>query len=181
MLRTRFIPPKAKPMPRSASRLIALLLSASALTTALAGCSVMGDLTGAPKEIAVKDKPLPQKAAASDIDGNLRQAQLLRQAGSYDEAIHILSQLMLMAADDPRIVAEYGKALAQKGRASDATQFLRRAVELSPNDWTLYSALGVSYDQLGDAANARLAAIRKLSVAAEAEWLAAEEALESAS
>jgi tetratricopeptide (TPR) repeat protein len=64
---------------------------------------------------------------------------------------------MLAAADDPRVSAEYGKALAQKGRADVAVQFLRRAIELSPNDWTLYSAMGVSYDQLGDAANAKLA------------------------
>ena len=29
--------------------------------------------------------------------------------------------------------------------------------QLSPNDWTLYSALGVSYDQLGNQASARTA------------------------
>lgn len=91
------------------------------------------------------------------MDGNLRQATLLRQAGDYDAAIRILSQLMLGDPDNPRVVAEYGKALAQKGRAQDATQFLHRAIELSSNDWTLYSALGMSYDQLGDQANARLA------------------------
>jgi len=144
-------------MLRSPARLLVLLLAASALS----GCSMasmMGDLSGAPKkDIAAKAKAPSPKEAASDVDGNLRQAQLLRSAGSYDEAIRILSQLMLAAADDPRVSAEYGKALAQKGRASDATQFLRRAIELAPNDWTLYSALGVSYDQLNDAANARMA------------------------
>jgi len=140
-------------MLRSSPRLLALLLTASALS----GCAAMSGLSDKPKEVAAREKPLAPKAVAGDIDGNLRQAQLLRQAGTYDEAIHILSQLTLVAADDPRVVAEYGKTLAQKGRASDATQFLRRAIELSPNDWTLYSALGVSYDQLGDAANARLA------------------------
>ena len=141
-------------MLRSPPRLLALLLAASALT----GCGTMGDLSGASKkDIAAKAKPPSPKEAAGDVDGNLRQAQLLRSAGSYDEAIRILSQLMLAAADDPRVSAEYGKTLAQKGRASDATQFLRRAIELSPNDWTLYSALGVSYDQLNDPANARMA------------------------
>ena len=137
-------------MPRSIPRLVVLLLAASALT----GCT---GLSGTPKAVAAPDKAQPQKAVANDIEGNLRQARLLRAAGSYDDAIHILSQLMLAAADDPRVTAEYGKALAQKGRAQDATQFLRRAIELSPGDWTLYSALGVSYDQLGDQANARLA------------------------
>ena len=148
-------------MLRYAPRLSALLLCASAL----AGCGMTsgaisdmtGDLTGTKKAAEVKEKPVTAKAAAGDVDGNLRQAQLLRSAGNYDEAIHILSQLMLAAADDPRVTAEYGKTLAQKGRASDATQFLRRAIELAPNDWTLYSALGVSYDQLNDPANARLA------------------------
>ncbi len=146
-------------MTRFALRLSALLPAAFAL----AGCSMMGmgDLSSEKKDkdiaAAIQKAPASPKAVASDIDGNLRQAMLLRQAGSYDEAIRILSQLTLVDADNPRIVAEYGKALAQKGRAQDAVQFLNRAIELSANDWTLYSALGVSYDQMGEQANARLA------------------------
>ncbi len=148
--------------PRLPLSLAALLLAASAL----AGCSMMGmgDLSSekkqsdiaAAKAAASAKAQLPQ-TVANDVDGNLRQAMLLRQAGSYDEAIRILSQLTLVNADNPRVVAEYGKALAQKGRAQDAIQFLNRAIELSPNDWTFYSALGVSYDQLDDQAKARLA------------------------
>ena len=45
----------------------------------------------------------------------------------------------------------------QQGRSGDAAQFLRRAVELQPNDWSIYSALGVAYDQLSDPLNAKLA------------------------
>ena len=100
---------------------------------------------------------MTEKTAPTDLDGGIRQAQLLRVAGNYDDAIHILSQLMLVASDDPRVVSEYGKALAEQGRAQDATEFLNRAIELSGNDWTLYSALGVSYDQLGNQASARVA------------------------
>jgi Flp pilus assembly protein TadD len=129
---------------------------------ALAGCSMIGmaDSSSEAKEkdiAAVKEKAQSPKTIAADIDGNLRQAMLLRQAGSNDAAIRILSQLMLADADNSRVVAEYGKTLAQMGRAQDATQFLRRAIELSSTDWTLYSALGVSYDQLNDQINARLA------------------------
>lgn len=145
-------------MLRSTPRMLALLLTAATLT----GCGMgaaLDDMTGSgkDKDVAAREKAAPPKAVAGDLEGNLRQAKLLREAGKYDEAIHILSQVMLIAADDPRVTAEYGKALAQQGRAQEATQFLRRAIELAPNDWTLYSALGVSYDQLGDAANARLA------------------------
>jgi hypothetical protein len=41
------------------------------------------------------------------------------------------------------------------GRATDAVNFLTRAQQLQPTDWTLYSAMGVAYDQLGDQANAK--------------------------
>jgi hypothetical protein len=43
-------------------------------------------------------------------------------------------------------------------------EFLNRAIELSPNDWTLYSALGVSYDQLGNQISARTAYEHALSL-----------------
>ena len=37
--------------------------------------------------------------------------------------------------------------MVQQGRPDDAHAFLKRATELKTNDWTLYSALGVAYDQ----------------------------------
>jgi Flp pilus assembly protein TadD len=148
-------------MLRSAPKMTVILLCASAL----AGCaSAMPDfakLTGgdtasghSQKEVAAAkvDKTMP-----SDLEGGVRQAQLMRYAGQYDDAIRVLSQLMLVASDDPRVVSEYGKTLAEKGRAQDAVEFLNRATELSSNDWTIYSALGVSYDQLGNQNAARTA------------------------
>ncbi|HJR57124.1 MAG TPA: tetratricopeptide repeat protein [Rhizomicrobium sp.] len=148
-------------MTRFAPRLLILLAA-----TSLAGCTSMAGMLGGDAETptAAIGKQAPLKNIANDLDGNVRQAQLLRLAGKHDEAIRILSQLTLIAADDPRVVGEYGKALAQKGRAQDATQFLRRAIELAPNDWTLYSALGVAYDQVGDQVNARAAYERALSI-----------------
>jgi Flp pilus assembly protein TadD len=140
-------------MMRFAPRLIVVLLCA----TALAGCA-SGALSVAD---ASKDKPAPAAAAPEktpiDLESGIKQAVAQRNAGQYDDAIHTLSQLMLVASDDKRVVSEYGKALAQKGRAKDATDFLNRAIELSANDWTLYSALGVSYDQLGNQTAARTA------------------------
>jgi hypothetical protein len=53
------------------------------------------------------------------------------------------------------VVGEYGKTLAEKGRAQEAVQFLTRAVALQPTEWSFYSALGVAYDQVGDQASAR--------------------------
>jgi len=92
---------------------------------------------------------------STNLDDSIRQAQLLRLAGQYAEAVKHLSQLMMVASDDPRVVSEYGKTLAAMGRASDAVNFLTRAQQLQPGDWTLYSAMGVAYDQLGDQKNAQ--------------------------
>lgn len=137
-------------------RIASLALCATALTA----CSMIGD-----EDSSVVTPPArPSLASASglDVTSNVRQAQLLRTNGDLNGAMMVLSQLMLAAPDDPRVVGEYGKLLVQQGRTGDAVQFLRRAVELQTNDWTLYSALGVAYDQMSDQANARLAYERAL-------------------
>jgi Flp pilus assembly protein TadD len=148
-------------MLRFAPRMTAVFLCASALAGCASATPDIASLTGGDtaaghaKKItaaATVDQTIP-----TDLDGGVRQAQLMRVAGQYDDAIRVLSQLMLVASDDPRVVSEYGKTLAEKGRAQDAVEFLNRAIELSSNDWTLYSALGVSYDQLGNQTAARAA------------------------
>jgi Flp pilus assembly protein TadD len=134
-------------MMRFAPSLASLLLCGSVL----AGCAsdnsgVLGSI-GQHKNVFAS---AGSDALTTDVDSGVRQAQQARLAGRYDDAIHTLSQLMLLASDDPRVVGEYGKALVEKGRAREAVQFLTRATELQPRDWTLYSALGVAYDEAGD-------------------------------
>jgi Flp pilus assembly protein TadD len=134
-------------MMRFAPSLASLLLCGSVL----AGCAsdnngVLGNI-GQHKNASASTS---SGALPTDVDSGVSQAQQARLAGRYDDAIHTLSQLMLLASDDPRVVGEYGKALVEKGRAREAVQFLTRATELQPRDWTLYSALGVAYDEAGD-------------------------------
>lgn len=134
---------------------IAALCAVAFLTTGCASLGLFGD----------SSTPAPDKTAADtgsadgsydalikkqphSLDGEIRKAQLLRASRDYQGAIHILAQLMLIAPDDPRIVGEYGKVLAQEGRTADAQAFLKRAIELQPDNWSFYSALGVTYDQL---------------------------------
>ncbi len=132
-------------MKRLAPPLLAVV-AISALS--LAGCaSSESDLAklDATHQMAKTEAGLP-----NDVESSVRQAQALRLAGRYDEAVRMLSQVMLVASDDPRVLGEYGKTLAEKGRAQDAVQFLTRAVEIQPTDWTTYNALGVAYDQVGN-------------------------------
>jgi Flp pilus assembly protein TadD len=145
-------------MPRHTPRLLAILMASAALCA----CSVLGEAPEAAEKSVVREKAPEARRLADNLDSNVAQARTLRMAGKYDESIQILSQLMLVATDNPSVVAEYGKALAQRGDAKDATQFLRRAIELSPGDWTIYSALGVAYDQTGDQESARNAYERAL-------------------
>ena len=106
--------------------------------------------TAAPASTQPASNPAP-----TNLEDSIRQAQLLRLAGQYPEAVKHLSQLMMVASDDPRVISEYGKTLASMGRASDAVNFLTRAQQLQPGDWTIYSAMGVAYDQVGDQKNAQ--------------------------
>ena len=134
--------------------LIAFLLGCSALSNvAQAGWFDAQSKPSAP--VVQKDdktKPLP----AVTLDDSIREAQMLRLAGNYQEALNHLSQLMLVAADDAHVIAEYGKTLVSMGRSDEAEKFLTRAQELQPDDWTIYSALGVAYDEIGNQRQAQV-------------------------
>src|SRR5258705_2185044 len=101
-------------------------------------------------------------AAPTNIEGTVKQAQLLRKSGDFAAAAHTLSQLVLFAPDDARVLGEYGKTLIAMGRSEDALAFLERAVELQPKDWSLFSAQGVAYDQKGKYLAAQAAYSRAL-------------------
>jgi len=139
-------------MTRGIVRIAVLALGASAL----AGCSMLGGsddrVVTAP---SATSSPIP--APGADLTALLAQEQALRQKGDLAGAMHMISQLMLAEPDDPRVVGEYGKLMVQQNRPGDAIAFLNRAIQLSPNDWSLYSALGVANDQASDRVNARVA------------------------
>lgn len=119
----------------------------------LGGCGMMGGDASSPAPAHTADvSPM-----APDVESNVRQVQELRLKGDTAGATRIISQLMLVYPDDARVVGEYGKLLVQIHASTDAVQFLRRAIQLQPNDWTLYSALGVAFDQQSNAADARIA------------------------
>jgi len=159
------------------------LLLSHAATIALVGvwvasCSSM-DVLGSSKQADAK--PTPQQNAqsaedlaalakadaptlAANVSSGVEKAKQQRVAGDINGSAHTLSQLMLVAPDDARVVGEYGKVMVARGRSDDAIAFLKRALELSPDDWTLYSAIGIAYDQKGEFADSKLAYDRALQV-----------------
>jgi Flp pilus assembly protein TadD len=138
---------------RFAPSLVALLLGCSALSSAAQAGWFSSDSTPAAAKTDNKAASAPQPG--TNLDDSIRQAQMLRLAGNYAEALNHLSQMMIVAADDSRVISEYGKTLVSMGRTDEAEKFLTRAQQLQPNDWTIYSALGVAYDQMGNQKDAQ--------------------------
>ena len=141
------------------------------LGTALYGC-ISAPMPAPEASITAPDEPALSMAAPfeapfeapSALDVAIAQAQAQRKDGDYYEATRTLSQLMLVAPDDPRVLGEYGKTLLAKGETADALLFLARAIEFQPTDWTLFSALGVTYDHQGDFSSAQMAYNRALTL-----------------
>ena len=135
----------------------------AAIVVCAAWAASCGSVLAADQAVPAGNQPATSAPTAT-LEGELARAHDLRVKGSYQDAARALSQLMLIAPDDARVVGEYGKVLAQEGRSADAVPFLERAVQLQTNDWTLYSALGVAYDQSDNHAKARTAYEHALSL-----------------
>lgn len=111
----------------------------------------------APPAASIVAAPVP-----TDIGDAVDLAKSQRTAGDLDGATATLSQLVLIAPDDPRVLGEYGKILLDRGESVDALAFLQRAIELNPGEWSYYSAQGVAFAQRGDFRSAQMAFSRAL-------------------
>jgi len=79
----------------------------------------------------------------------------LRYTGNIQKAVKVLAAAVSTHADDPALLAEYGKALTAAGRPLEGRDYLAQANQRQPGDWTNLSAEGVALDQLGDHAEAQ--------------------------
>ncbi len=129
------------------------LLGIALILAPLYGCATVDTLnpftTASATPTPVKTVPVEKRplGAPADLETAIAQAQATRKNGDLASAARMLSQLVLLAPDDARVLSEYGKTLASLGRSDDAIAFLERAAELQPADWSLWSAMGVAYDQ----------------------------------
>lgn len=111
----------------------------------------------------IKDDPIAAAAYwgalydsdPSNVDTAIAYGEALRQIGSTEKALSVLTQTAEKNTDNPAALAAYGKALAAAGRAADAAAVLDQATRLAPADWTILSAAGIAQDQIGDHAEAR--------------------------
>jgi Flp pilus assembly protein TadD len=118
-----------------------------------------------PKQDAAADSsPTLAKTLAANLDGEIAKAKAERLSGDYGAAAHAFAQMVLVAPDNAEVCGEYGKTLVLLGRSDDAIAFLKRAIDLKPNDWTYYSAIGAAFDQKSEFADAKTAYQRGLQL-----------------
>lgn len=145
-----------------------------AVSIALAGCTTMPGssardataLSGPGSRVApgARGSNPAETQPPLELEGAIRQAQTERRAGDLTGSAKTLSQLVLVAPDDSRVLGEYGKTLVAMGRSDDALAFLERAIQLQPSDWSLFSAQGVAFDQKGQYRQAQISYARALSL-----------------
>jgi Flp pilus assembly protein TadD len=141
---------------------VSMMLLGCASALPFTDSTMLGDIRQKGKDdTSAASRP---QGAPTNIEGVVKQAQAQRKNGDFPAAAHTLSQLVLLAPDDARVLGEYGKTLIAMGRTDDAIAFLERAVELQPKDWSLLSAEGVAYDQKGEYLAAQAAYGRALQL-----------------
>jgi Flp pilus assembly protein TadD len=136
-------------------------LSAAFLAAALClgGCQSSGapDITGA---IGAASEADGQRIAEEwgrrydrspdDKTVALNYARALRGMSEHAQAAAILQRLSIKFPRDPEVLAAYGKALADAGRAREAAEVLAHAHTPERPNWSVLSAQGSVADQLGD-------------------------------
>lgn len=150
---------------RSASRIAIAAATASLLT----GCSSAGIFGGSRDDrasaMAAFEKSQPEsedfvggaaywgakyEANRQDTTAALNFARNLRMMGGARQAVAVLKEIVMKSPDNPKVMAEYGKALTAAGRFQDAIPFLARASQMDSTDWSTLSTYGVALDQSGN-------------------------------
>lgn len=97
----------------------------------------------------------PDTASATIVDRALNAARVARANGDLNAAASKLAYLVSIAPDNAAVLSEYGKVLTEMGRPDDALGYFKKAMALNADDWKIYNAEGVAYDEKHDFEAAR--------------------------
>jgi len=132
------------------------LMTGSALAAVLAaGCAENGSLFESKLD----------EVHATVVERALTAARQAREAGDLDTAAARLAYLASFAPNDAEVLAEYGKVLTEMGKPDDALIYYRKALALNADDWRIYNAEAVAYDEKHDFAAAQADYAKALKLA----------------
>ena len=139
---------------RDSKRKLGLLLSTALGLVLIAGCAQEGGLFSSRSE-----------EMSADIVGRaLTSARMARANGDLNTASERLAYLASVAPNNPDVLEEYGKVLIEMGRPDDGLTYLNKALSYDSNDWKLYNAIAVAYDEKRDYASAATAYTKALAL-----------------
>ncbi len=93
----------------------------------------------------------------ADRQAALELARIVRTLGNPERAAEVASQALTLYPKDAELLLVAGQALVENAQGGSAIEFLKSASVLNPASWQAHMALGVAYDQLGQATKARAA------------------------
>lgn len=101
-------------------------------------------------------------ARERDVDpfdpvAGVKVAEALRQLGQYDQAAQAAEQMLITQPGNVEAMLELGRAHIARGQAFYGIAALEQARASAPRDWRPLSLLGVAYNQVRRAEDARLA------------------------
>jgi len=86
---------------------------------------------------------------AEDLEVALEFARALREIGSHDRAIDVLSRTLIVHPDSPDLLMLLGRIQMAKGDVPTAGRVFQRATEVAPERSETWAALGTTYDRQG--------------------------------
>ncbi|HPE47679.1 MAG TPA: tetratricopeptide repeat protein [Hyphomonas sp.] len=102
-----------------------------------------------------------------NLDVALTFADSLRDIGSVDRAIEVLSQVMVVHPREPRLLMPLGRALAAKGNPQAAVAAFEQVTEIDPKSAEGWAALGTALDQADNSKAAQEAYVNALTLEPE--------------
>lgn len=158
-------------LPNRLPLLIVMILAASILLTGCAADERAGTLENAIDRSVLQLAELAERNADYDVasvhyqklykiqpenlDIVLGLVRNLRYAGYVSNGLQVLAKEQVNFSDDADFVLEYGKSLVASGDKIKAIKKLEQVAILTPENWQVYSALGIAYDLDNDRQGAR--------------------------
>ncbi len=100
----------------------------------------------------------------SNLDNTLSFADSLRDIGSDERAIEILSEVMVVHPNEPRLLMALGRALGARDNYLGAARAFEKASLIEPGRAEAWAALGTALDRLGNPDKAQAAYAKALSI-----------------
>ncbi|MEZ5953329.1 MAG: tetratricopeptide repeat protein [Hyphomonas sp.] len=102
-----------------------------------------------------------------NLENALTFAEALRNIGSNDRAIEVLSQVLVVHPHEPRVLMTLGRALAAHGNPMGAARAFEQATVIDPGSAEAWAALGTALDKLDNSVAAQNAYAKALTIEPE--------------